>query len=151
MSHSVNHDAKLKGEGSNENRCSVVIDVSNSPSFEDAAEAAAGVTHHVALSIVGTDCSPEIGYFRAKLAQETLIKESPIPYSIVHATQFFEFIKGIADAATNGNTVRIAPVLFQPIAADDVASPVSRVAMGFGRIRCRESSLNIRLIEGERS
>jgi uncharacterized protein YbjT (DUF2867 family) len=124
---------------------SVVIDVSNSPSFEDAAvlkffetstrnllaaEAAAGVTHHVALSIVGTDRSPEIGYFRAKLAQETLIKESPIPYSIVQATQFFEFIKGIADAATDGNTVRIAPVLFQPIAADDVASAVSRVAMG---------------------
>lgn len=124
---------------------SVVIDVSNSPSFEDtavlkffetstgnllAAEAAAGVTHHVVLSIVGTERTPEIGYFRAKLAQENLIKQSPIPYSIVHATQFFEFIKGIADAATAGNTVHIAHVLFQPIAADDVASAVSSVAMG---------------------
>ena len=124
---------------------SVVIDVSNSPSFEDAAvlkffetstrnqltaEAAAGVTHHVALSIVGLERAPENGYFRAKLAQEKLIKESTIPYSIVRATQFLEFIKGIADSATVGNTVHIAPVLFQPIAAEDVASAVSRVAMG---------------------
>jgi uncharacterized protein YbjT (DUF2867 family) len=124
---------------------SVVIDVSNSPSFEDAAvlkffetstrnqlaaEAAAGVTHHVALSIVGLERSPDNGYFRAKLAQENLIKNSPIPYSLVRATQFFEFSKGIADSATVGNTVHIAPVLFQPIAADDVASAVGRVAMG---------------------
>ena len=122
----------------------VVIDVSNSPSFEEsavlkffetstrnqlAAEAAAGVTHHVALSIVNMESAPDNGYFRAKLAQENLIKDSPIPYSIVRATQFFEFIKSIADAATVGNTTHIAPVLFQPIAADDVASAVSRVAM----------------------
>jgi len=124
---------------------SVVVDVSNSPSFEEtavlrffetstrnqlAAEAAAGVTHHVALSIVGLERSPDNGYFRAKLAQENLIKESPIPYSIIRATQFLEFIKGIADSATVGNSVHIAPVLFQPIAAEDVASAVSRVAMG---------------------
>lgn len=137
----------ITGEGLSEvlGGASVVIDVSNSPSFEDAAvlkffqtstsnllaaEAAAGVKHHVALSIVGIDRSPDNGYFRAKLAQEKLIKESPIPYSIVHATQFFEFIKGIADSATVGNTVRIANVLFQPIAADDVASAVAKVAMG---------------------
>lgn len=122
---------------------SVVVDVSNSPSFEDtavlkffetstrnllAAESAAGVTHHVALSIVGVDRSPDNGYFRAKLAQEKLIKASSIPYSIVHATQFFEFTKGIADSATVGNTVHIAPVLFQPIAAEDVASAVAGVA-----------------------
>jgi uncharacterized protein YbjT (DUF2867 family) len=124
---------------------SVVVDVSNSPSFEAAAvlkffetstrnllaaEADAGVGHHVALSIVGTDRSPDSGYFRAKLAQEKLIKESAIPYSIVHATQFFEFVKAIADAGTDGNTVRIAPVLFQPIAADDVARALGRVAVG---------------------
>jgi uncharacterized protein YbjT (DUF2867 family) len=124
---------------------SVVVDVSNSPSWEDAAvmkffetstrnlltqEAAAGVKHHVALSVVGTDRMLESGYFRAKIAQENLIKASSIPYSIVHATQFFEFVKGIADAATEGNKVRVAPVLFQPIAADDVAAAVGRVAMG---------------------
>jgi len=123
---------------------SVVIDVSNSPSFEDtavmnffqtstrnllAAEAAAGVKHHVALSIVGTERTPEIPYFRAKLAQENLIRESGIPYSIVHATQFFEFVKGIADSATEGNTVRISHVLIQPMAADDVASAVGEVAI----------------------
>jgi uncharacterized protein YbjT (DUF2867 family) len=122
----------------------VVVDVSNSPSFEDAAvlkffetsttnllaaEAAAGVSHHVALSIVGIDGAPDSGYFRAKVAQETLIRNSSIPYSIVRATQFFEFLKSIADEATDGNTVRIAPVLFQPIAADDVAKAVSRVAV----------------------
>jgi uncharacterized protein YbjT (DUF2867 family) len=122
----------------------VVVDVSNSPSFEDAAvlkffetsttnllaaEAAAGVSHHVALSIVGIDRAPDSGYFRAKVAQEKLIRNSSIPYSIVHATQFFEFFKSIADEATAGNTVRIAPVLFQPIAADDVAKAVSRVAV----------------------
>jgi uncharacterized protein YbjT (DUF2867 family)/nitrite reductase/ring-hydroxylating ferredoxin subunit len=124
---------------------SVVVDVSNSPSFEAAAvlsfferstrnllthEASAGVGHHVALSVVGTDRLSESGYFRAKIAQETLIKESSIPYSIVHATQFFEFVKGIADAATEGHTVRLAPVFIQPVAADDVASAVGRIAVG---------------------
>ena len=124
---------------------SVVVDVSNSPSFEDKAvmeffktatgnilryERAAGVNHHVALSIVGADRLPDSGYMRAKVVQETMIKESAIPYSIVHATQFFEFLKGIADSATEGNTVRIPPVRFQPVAAEDVATTVSRVAMG---------------------
>ena len=124
---------------------SVVVDVSNSPSFEygaaleffqtstrnlQAAEKAAGVGHHVALSVVGTDRLAESGYFRAIIAQEALIKASSIPYSIVHATQFFEFIKNIADAATDGNTVRLAPVLFQPIASDDVATAVARTAVG---------------------
>jgi len=134
---------------------SVVVDVSNSPSFEETAamnffttstrnllqhEAAAGVRHHVALSVVGTERLSERrpsdaghtirGYFRAKLAQERLIKESSIPYSIVHATQFFEFVKGIADAATVGTTVRLAPVLVQPMAADDVAKAVGRIAVG---------------------
>lgn len=124
---------------------SVVVDVSNSPSFEDAAvlkffetstrnllaaEAAAGVTHHVALSVVGTERLSESGYFRAKIAQEKLIKESSIPYSIVHATQFFEFVKSIADAATVGSTVRVEPVFIQPMAADDVASAVGRVTTG---------------------
>src|SRR5262245_18740041 len=124
---------------------SVVVDVSNSPSFEAAAvlkffeastrnllsyEAAAGVGHHVALSIVGIERLPENCYFRAKVAQEKLIKESSIPYSIVRATQFFEFVKGIADQATNANTVRLAPLAFQPMAADDVASAVAKVAMG---------------------
>ncbi|HET6975977.1 MAG TPA: SDR family oxidoreductase [Pyrinomonadaceae bacterium] len=136
----------LTGEGLAEvlAGASVVIDVSNSPSFEDtavmnffqtstrnllAAENAAGVKHHVALSIVGTERTPEIPYFRAKLAQENLIKDSGIPYSIVHATQFFEFVKGIADSATEGNTVRISHVLIQPMAADDVASAVTKVAV----------------------
>jgi uncharacterized protein YbjT (DUF2867 family) len=123
----------------------VVVDVSNSPSFEDkavleffttstgnllAAEKTAGVGHHVALSVVGTERLPESGYFRAKLAQENLIKESGIPYSIVHATQFFEFVKSIADAATDGDTVRLSPALIQPIAADAVASTVARTAVG---------------------
>jgi uncharacterized protein YbjT (DUF2867 family) len=94
-----------------------------------AAEAAAGVGHHVALSVVGTDRLTESGYFRAKLAQEELIEGSSIPYSIVHATQFFEFVKGIADEATDGNTVRLPPALFQPMAADDVASAVAQVAV----------------------
>lgn len=124
---------------------SVVVDVSNSPSFEAtavmkffetstrnllAAEAAAGVKHHVALSVVGTDRLPDSGYFLAKLAQEKLIRESTIPYTIVHATQFFEFVKSIADAGTVGNTVHLAHVLIQPMAADDVASAVSRAATG---------------------
>jgi uncharacterized protein YbjT (DUF2867 family) len=123
----------------------VVVDVSNSPSFEDAAvmeffqtstrnlldaEAAAGVGHHVALSIVGDDALPDSGYMRAKVAQEALIRGSSIPYSIVHATQFFEFLGRIADEATDGDTVRLPPVLFQPIAADDVATAVDRVAEG---------------------
>jgi uncharacterized protein YbjT (DUF2867 family) len=123
----------------------VVVDVSNSPSFEDAAvlnffqtstnnlleaEAATGVGHHVALSVVGTDRLSESGYMRAKIAQEKLIEGSSIPYSIVHATQFFEFMKGIADAATDGNAVRLAPVLIQPMAAEDVAAAVTRVAVG---------------------
>ena len=123
----------------------VVVDVSNSPSFEDAAvlhffrtstgnllgaEAAAGVGHHVALSVVGTDRLSESGYMRAKIAQEKLIEQSSIPYSIVHATQFFEFMKGIADASTDGDTVRLAPVLIQPTAAEDVATAVAKVATG---------------------
>jgi uncharacterized protein YbjT (DUF2867 family) len=122
----------------------VVVDVSNSPSLEDAAvlkffetstrnllaaEAKAGVRHHVALSVVGTERLSESGYFRGKLAQEKLIRSSSIPYSVVHATQFFEFVKSIAAAATDGNTVRLAPVLIQPMAADDVASALSRIAV----------------------
>jgi uncharacterized protein YbjT (DUF2867 family) len=122
----------------------VVVDVSNSPSFADdavmkffqtstgnllAAENSAGVGHHVALSIVGAERLPESGYLRAKVAQETLIKASKVPYSIIRATQFFEFLKGIADGATQGDTVRLAPVLTQSIAAEDVASAVARVAM----------------------
>ena len=95
-----------------------------------AAEAAAGVEHHVALSVVGTERLSESGYFRAKIAQEKLIRDSSIPYSIVHATQFFEFIKSIAEAATDGDTVRLAPVLIQPMAADDVARAVGQVAVG---------------------
>src|SRR5436190_1450127 len=123
----------------------VVVDVSNAPSWDDAAvmnffetstrnlltyEAAAGVGHHVALSVVGTGRLSESGYFRAKIAQEKLIKGSPIPYSIVHATQFFEFIKGLADISFDGEKVRLPPVLFQPMAADDVASAVGGVAVG---------------------
>jgi uncharacterized protein YbjT (DUF2867 family) len=124
---------------------SVVVDVSNSPSFEEAAvmqffttstrnllesAAAAGVGHYVALSVVGTERIPDSPYLRAKDAQETLIKGARIPYSIVHATQFFEFVKRIADEATVGTTVRLPPVLIQPMAADDVASAVARVAVG---------------------
>ena len=137
----------LTGEGLAETieGAAVVVDVSNSPSFEDAAvlnffktstrnvldaEAAAGVGHHVALSVVGTERLSGSGYFRAKIAQEKLIKESSIPYSIVHATQFFEFIRRIATAATDGNMVRLAPVLIQPMAAEDVASAVARISVG---------------------
>jgi uncharacterized protein YbjT (DUF2867 family) len=123
---------------------SAVVDVSNSPSWEDAAVlnffetsthnlltygAAAGVRHHVALSVVGTDRLSESGYFRAKIAQEKLIKESSIPYSIVRATQFFEFLKGLADISMVGDKVHLPPVLFQPMAADDVASGVASVAV----------------------
>ena len=137
----------LTGEGLAEvlTGASVVIDVSNSPSFADdavmeffrtsttnllKAEANAGVTHHVALSVVGTERLQESGYFRAKQAQEGLIKDSGIPYSIVHATQFFEFMKGIAEAATDGDTVRLAPVKIRPIFSDDVAAAVGRTAVG---------------------
>jgi len=124
---------------------SVVTDVSNAPSFEDAAvldffqtstrnilaaESAAGVGHHVALSVVGTERLAESGYFRAKIAQEKLIADSPIPYSIVHATQFFEFVTQLADISTRGNTVRLAHVLIQPMAAQDVASAVADVTLG---------------------
>jgi uncharacterized protein YbjT (DUF2867 family) len=122
----------------------VVIDLTNSPSFEDkavleffqtsgrnllAAESAASVAHHVALSIVGIERTPDNGYFRAKLAQEKLIEASLVPYTIVRATQFFEFLGGIAASATEGNTVRLSPGLFQPIAADDVAAFVAEAAL----------------------
>ena len=137
----------LTGEGLSEalTGAFVVVDLSNSPSYEDAAvleffttstrnilaaEAIAGVGHHVALSIVGSDRLPDSGYYRAKVAQEQLIKQSTVPYSIVHATQFFEFAKRIADAATVADTVRLAPVLVQPMAADDVASAIGRIAEG---------------------
>jgi uncharacterized protein YbjT (DUF2867 family) len=137
----------VTGEGLGEvlKGASVVVDVTNSPSWEDAAvlkffetstrnlldhEAAAGVRHHVALSVVGTERLLESGFFRAKLAQENLIKASSIPYSIVRATQFFEFVKPIADLSTEGNEVRLPPVLFQPMAADDVASAVGSIAVG---------------------
>ena len=135
----------LTGEGLAEvlKGAQVVVDVSNSPSFEDAAvmdffqtstrnllsyEAAAAVGHHVALSVVGSDRLPQSGYLRAKVAQEKLIKESSIPYTIVQATQFFEFTKRIADEATVDNKVYLPPVLFQPMAADDVASALCKVA-----------------------
>jgi len=123
----------------------VVVDVSNSRSFEDAAaleffdtstrnllasEAAAGVGHHVALSIVGTERLTESGYFRAKLAQEQLIERSSIPYSIVRATQFHEFLNSIAADATDGDTIRLPPALIQPIAAADVASALGRISVG---------------------
>jgi uncharacterized protein YbjT (DUF2867 family) len=137
----------LTGEGLSDvlKGTSVAVDVSNSPSWEDTAvmeffetstrnllanEAAAGVGHHVALSVVGSERLLDSGYFRAKIAQENLIKSSSIPYSIVRATQFFEFIKGIADFSTDGNTVRLPTALIQPMAADDVASAVCRVALG---------------------
>ncbi|MEV5149474.1 SDR family oxidoreductase [Streptomyces sp. NPDC052727] len=124
---------------------SVVVDVSNSPSFEDQAvmdffrtstanllkaEAEAGVKHHVALSVVGTERLQGSGYFRAKQAQEELIKASGIPYSIVHATQFFEFAKGLADGVTDGDTVRLPAGKIQPIVSDDVAAAVGRTAVG---------------------
>ena len=126
----------------------VVIDLANSPSFDGktaleffqtsgkhllAAEAAAGVGHHVALSIVGIDRNPEIGYFRAKVAQEKLIESSGVPYTIVRSTQFLEFLRGIADTNTDGNSVRISPGLLQPIAADDVAAFVADAALAAPR------------------
>jgi len=122
----------------------VVVDVANAPSWEDnadlaffetsgrnllAAEAAAGAGHHVALSVVGTDRLLASGYFRAKMTQEKLIKASPIPYTIVRATQFFEFVGGIAQSATEGQTVRLPPILMQPIASDDVAAVMADVAL----------------------
>jgi uncharacterized protein YbjT (DUF2867 family) len=125
----------------------VVIDLTNSPSFEDkavleffetsgrnllAAEVAAGVRHHIALSIVGIDRTDN-GYFRAKLAQEKVIKAAGIPYTIIRATQFLEFLRGIADSSADGNIVRIPPVLFQPIAADDIAPIVAEVGLAAPR------------------
>ena len=122
----------------------VVVDVTNSPSFEDkavmeffetsgrhivAAERKAGVIHHVALSVVGTDRLPESGYFRAKLAQEHLIEESPIPYTILRSTQFFEFLGSIAQEDIIGQTVHVSPALVQPIAADDVAATLATIAV----------------------
>src|ERR1700752_4218792 len=126
----------------------VVIDLANSPSFEDkavleffetsgrtllAAESAAGVRHHVALSIVGIDRTPDNGYFRAKVAQEKLIEASGIPYTIIRATQFLEFLGAIAASSADGNLVRLSPGLFQPIAADDVAAVVADVALAAPR------------------
>ena len=140
----------ITGEGLKEAMAGaqVVIDLANSPSFEDkavleffetsgrnllAAEAAAGVRHHVALSIVGTDRTPDNGYFRAKVAQEKLIEASNIPYTIVRATQFLEFLGTIAATSADGNLVRLSPGLFQPIAADDVAAIVADVALAAPR------------------
>jgi uncharacterized protein YbjT (DUF2867 family) len=137
----------LTGEGLAEalDGADVVVDVSNSPSFEDeavleffqtstgnilAAEKAAGVGHHIALSVVGSDRLPDSGYLRAKVAQEKLIEDSSIPYSIVRATQFFEFVDAIADEATDGDTVRLPAARIQPIAVDDVARAVARIAAG---------------------
>jgi uncharacterized protein YbjT (DUF2867 family) len=140
----------ITGEGLKEAMAGaqVVIDLANSPSFEDkaaleffetsgrnllAAEAAAGVRHHVALSIVGTDRTPDNGYFRAKVAQEKLIKTSGIPYTIIRSTQFLESLGGIAASSAEGNMVRLSPGLFQPIAADDVAAIVADVALATPR------------------
>jgi uncharacterized protein YbjT (DUF2867 family) len=140
----------ITGEGLKEAMAGtpVVIDLANSPSFEPAAvlaffetsgrnllaaETAAGVRHHVALSIVGTDRTPDNGYFRAKVAQERLIAASGLPYTIVRATQFLEFLDGIAASSTDGNMVRLSPGLFQPIAADDVAAIVAEVALAAPR------------------
>jgi uncharacterized protein YbjT (DUF2867 family) len=139
----------ITGEGLKEAMAGtqVVIDLANSPSFEDkavleffetsgrnllAAEAA-GVRHHVALSIVGTDRTPDNGYFRAKVAQEKLIETSGIPYTIIRSTQFLDFLGRIADSSADGNMVRLSPGLFQPIAADDVAAIVADVALAAPR------------------
>jgi uncharacterized protein YbjT (DUF2867 family) len=146
---SASHSSGLNtvtGEGLDEALAGaqVVVDVTNSPSFADkaaldffansgahivAAEVKAGVTHHVALSVVGTDRLQESGYFRAKLAQERLIEASPIPYTILHSTQFFEFLRSVADDGTVGQTVRVSPALFQPIAAADVAATLATIAV----------------------
>jgi uncharacterized protein YbjT (DUF2867 family) len=136
----------ITGQGLAEalNGASVVVDVSNSPSWEDSAvlkffetstrnllssESPAGVGHHVALSVVGSDRMPDSGYFRAKVAQEKLIKESSIPYTIVRATQFFEFVKGLADISMDGGKAHLPHVLFQPMSADDVATALARIAV----------------------
>jgi uncharacterized protein YbjT (DUF2867 family) len=136
----------ISGEGLNEALvgAQVVVDVSNAPAWEDAAvmeffqtssrnilaaESAAGVGHHVALSVVGTDRLPESGYFRAKVAQEEAVKAGAVPYTILRATQFFEFIGRIADSSMNGETIHLAPVLIQPEAADDVAAALADVAV----------------------
>jgi uncharacterized protein YbjT (DUF2867 family) len=135
----------LTGEGLAEalEGAQVVVDVSNAPVWDDAAvldffqtssrnllaaETAAGVGHHVALSVVGADRLADSGYLRAKVAQEELVKAGPVPYTILRATQFFEFIGRMADSAANGDTVRLSPALMQPIAADDVAAAVADVA-----------------------
>src|SRR5437867_9562687 len=140
----------ITGEGLKEAMADaqVAVDLANSPSFEDkavleffetsgrnllAAEAAAGVQHHVALSIVGTDRTPDNGYFRAKVAQEKLIETSGIPYTIIRSTQFLEFLGGIAASSADGSMVRLSPGLFQPIAADDVAAIVADVALAAPR------------------
>ncbi len=140
----------ITGEGLEEAMAGtqVVIDLANSPSFEDEAvleffqaserhllpaEAAAGVRHHVALSIVGTDRTPDNGYFRAKVAQEKLIEASGIPYTIIRSTQFLEFLGGIAASSADGRAIRLSPGLFQPIAADDVAAIVAEVALAAPR------------------
>jgi uncharacterized protein YbjT (DUF2867 family) len=122
----------------------VVVDLANSPSFEDeaslhffrmaglnllAAETKTGVAHHVALSVVGTEKLSASGYFRAKLAQEALIRDSGIPYTIIHSTQFFEFLPGIIESAAEGSTIRLSPALVQPIASEDVADAVARIAL----------------------
>jgi uncharacterized protein YbjT (DUF2867 family) len=136
----------ITGEGLNEALAGaeVVIDLANSPSFEDkavleffetsgrnliAAEKTAGVKHHIALSVIGTERLQESGYFRGKLAQETLIKTGGIPYTIVHSTQFMEFLSGIAQSGTSGNVVRLSPAYVQPIASDDVADAMADVAL----------------------
>jgi len=140
----------ITGEGLKEAMAGtqVVVDLANSPSFEDravlqffetsgrnllAAEAVAGVRHHVALSIVGTDRTSDNGYFRAKVAQERLIEKSGIPYTIIRSTQFLDFLGRIADSSADGNIVRLSPGLFQPIAADDVAAIVADVALAAPR------------------
>jgi uncharacterized protein YbjT (DUF2867 family) len=137
----------ITGEGLDKALCGaeIVVDVANSPSFEDsaalkffessgrnllAAEAAAKVRYHVALSIVGTDRLPECGYFRAKLAQENLIRAAKIPYTILRATQFFEFVGGIVNSSSDGTIVRVSPALFQPVASDDVAAALADVTLG---------------------
>jgi uncharacterized protein YbjT (DUF2867 family) len=136
----------ITGEGVSDalKNADTVVDVSNSPSYEDnavlqffetststllKAEAVAGVRHHVVLSIVGTDRLPESGYYRAKLAQETLVKNSPIPYTIVRSTQFFEFVDGIAKASTDGDQVTLSPAYVQPIAADDLVNKLAEIVI----------------------
>jgi uncharacterized protein YbjT (DUF2867 family) len=140
----------ITGEGLAEalSGAEVVVDVANSPSFEDAAvmeffetagrnlmaaEIAAGVKHHLALSVVGAERVPASGYLRAKLAQEKLIKESGVPYTILRSTQFFEFVNGIIDAGADGDVVRLSPALLQPVASDDVAAALAELALGAPR------------------